>query len=169
MYNGFMQKVLFAFMALIALSLALLGFTDQGAGTQNAVTKLDYQSLKTMIAQLGYEIKTLGEDATKPKYEIVVKTEGFTIPMGLEVSPSGNYVWITANLGKAPAAGSEVNSEFLRENGVIQPCQFYTTKSDFLMIGLPIDNRNIDSVVLRRLIDKMAGDVSDTSDLWQTE
>jgi hypothetical protein len=136
---------------------------------QTGVSQLDAVKLKELISNMGYDVKDLVKDPGKEKYSFDVKTTNFNIPIGAEISPSKNYVWLTANLGSA----SEVMSlpgraeSMLKSNGSIQPCFFYITSKGALMMGFPLDNRGIDPPTMKRCVEKLAKDVSDTGAIWQ--
>jgi hypothetical protein len=106
------------------------------SGAQSAPDVLDPSALKTMLANLGYEPKNISKD-DKPKYEIQTKTEKFNVPVGCEISPSTNYIWLTVKLGDNTA--TKPHEALLKANAEIQPTQFYVTKSNSLMIGLAIE------------------------------
>lgn len=127
---------------------------------------LDAASLRGMLTGLAYEVKDLSTEAGKEKYEFTVKTTNFNIPLGAEISPSKNYIWLTANLGKV----SEKTKwqELVRANSIIQPTMFYATKSDILMAAIPVENRSVTPALLKKGIDKIAADVDSQSTVWNT-
>ena len=125
-------------------------------------TQLDAKQLKEMITNLGYVPKDLAEG----KFEFVVSREGLDIPLAAEVSASKNYVWLTAYFGQIPTDFGDRPLKMLRANFEVQPSQFYITKSDKLMMGIALDNRNIHPAILRRNVDKVAKDVASTQALW---
>ncbi|KAA0238352.1 MAG: hypothetical protein EDM74_06955 [Armatimonadetes bacterium] len=96
----------------------------------------------------------------------VVSREGLDIPLAAEVSASKNYVWLTAYFGQIPTDFGDRPLKMLRANFEVQPSQFYITKSDKLMMGIALDNRNIHPAILRRNVDKVAKDVASTQALW---
>lgn len=152
------SKLIFLGTAVLALPL-LVGFSQS--------EQLDYPKLKTMITNLGYTVKDIGTEVGKEKAQIDITTEAFNIPMGAEVSPSKNYVWMTVNLGSNPSA--EQAKALLRQNATIQPSFFYLTKDDRIMLAHPIDNRSITPDVMKRIIDKLAKDVGSTAKDWQAK
>lgn len=147
---------------LCALGAALLTSNSAVAGGNQ--DKLNGASLKTMIEGLGYETKALNEEAGKEKYEFKINKAGFDIPIAAEVSPSTNYVWLTVFLGAVKP--THKFEELLKQNTKIQPSQFYITSKGSLMVGIALDNRQINPAVLRRNIDKVSEDVSGSSTLW---
>lgn len=128
---------------------------------------LEAADLKTMIEGMGYEVKVLNEEKGNEKYEFVITKNSFDVPIAAEVSKSKNYVWFTAFLGKATDK-HEKNTSLLKENFKIQPDFFYITEKGNLMLGIAVDNRGINSAVIRRVTDKMSEDVTKTAPLWQS-
>ena len=147
---------------------AVIGFSF-GAGylgsgrLQN--DKLNADSLKNIAEGLGYDVKVLSADAGKEKYEIALKTENLNIPVGLEISATTNYVWLTVNLG--PNSAKKKHEELLKSNFNIQPCFFYITTKGTLMCATAIDNRGISAAILKRCLEKISSDVDKTSKIWQ--
>lgn len=127
--------------------------------------KLDAAGLKSAVEGLGYETKDIGTGPGKEKYEFKIEKGGLNIPVGAEVSPSKNYIWLTVNLGSD--SGKLNYQELLKRNAKIQPSFFYLTSNGALMMAEAIDNRLVTSPIMRRVVDKLTTDVSDTKDLWQ--
>ncbi len=151
---------------IFAILLPLVGTPIIGLNLlQEQNSELNAQQLREMVVGLGYEVKDLSVEAGKEKIQIDVKTEAFNIPLGVEISPSKSYVWLTASLGKD--SPERKYRELLMENGKIQPSQFYLTSSNFLMIALPIENRLLTPTIIRNRIDKLAKDVSSRAATWQ--
>jgi len=123
--------------------------------------------LKEKLEQMGFTVKTISQEAGKEKYSIDHPGTGFNIPVGYEISPSTNFIWLTANLGKAENLTPEKSMEMIKENGKIQPCFFYITSTGLMMMGLGVENRGVTAAILRRHIDKFVADVSKTSAVWQ--
>lgn len=153
------KYVLFGLLTLVA-SLALYGF---GGGQSD---QLDARKLRSMLVQLGHEVKDLDTDAGEEKYEVKVVTEGYDVYIAYEISPSKNYVWLTVLLGDAPAESSPKALAMLKENAKIQPVFFYVTSAGKLMLGLPVDNRGITNSILKQRTDSMAATVNKTSAIW---
>ncbi|MFM9871916.1 MAG: hypothetical protein ACKVQS_00460 [Fimbriimonadaceae bacterium] len=136
------------------------------AVTQEESKVLSAADLKSMIDGLGYESKDLSTEVGKEKYSLDVRTSSFNIPIGAEITPSKNYVWLTANLG---AVSEKTNYEgILKANGVVQPTQFYVSNKGLLMVGLPVENHGVTPVWLKKGIEKLAKDVSDQSGVWNS-
>jgi hypothetical protein len=75
-------------------------------------------------------------------------------------------MWLTVSLGNKYSDESVINSTLLKQNSKIQPCQFYTTESGKLMMGLAVDNRGINNAQLRRYTEFITGKVIDTKAYW---
>lgn len=123
--------------------------------------------LKEMLKQLGYEVKDIVTTPGKEKYEVIHTKSGYTVPVGYEISASTNFVWLTVNLGNKPDEYSSKNSRLIRQNGIIQPCFFYTTEGGALMMGFPLENRGLTNTILRNKTDFITDKVVETSDLWK--
>lgn len=150
-----------------ALGIGFLGHAPQLEPPQGqaGADKLTAASLKTMVDGLGYESKVLNADAGKEKYEISMKTDKLNIPVGAEVSPSGNYIWLTVFLGENKA--TKPHEELLKSNGSVQPTFFYITSKGNLMAAMAMDNRAITAPIMKRCLDKLVSDVDKTADVWQ--
>jgi hypothetical protein len=150
--------------ALIALALAALAprATSQDAGP------LDAANLRQLVSGLGFEPKVLNDEEGKEKYEFMAKTTEFDVPIAAEISGSKNYVWLTVFLGDAPKADSPKCRALLERNYRIQPCQFYVTDKNVLMMAVPLDNRGVSAANFERTYKKLAQDVVGTADLWNS-
>lgn len=158
-----MPKPLAAALAVAGLALAP-ALAVWPAAQEPAAEALDLAGVKALITNMGHEIKDLSET----KFEITVTEDTFDVPIAFEVSGSGRYIWLTAFLGKVPETGLEAAqaNALLRQNHSIQPAHFYVTSSSSLMIGIAIENRAMDAVMMRRAVSKLAADVAKTSDDW---
>jgi hypothetical protein len=123
--------------------------------------------LKEKLEQMGFTVKTINAEAGKDKYSVDHPGTGFNVPVGYEISPSTNFIWLTANLGKSENITPEKALDMVKENGKIQPSFFYITASGFVMMAVAVENRGITAAILRRHIDKFVADVSKTSAIWQ--
>lgn len=151
----------YGIIGLLALlsSLFLLGF--------NQSETIDRKQLRDMLVQLGYEVTDIVKDAGKEKYSVKFTKYGLDIPVGYEISPSGSYVWLTVNLGEAPAESAAKNLALLKQNSKIQPTFFYVTDSGRLMAALPVENRGVTNAVLRLRSDSVSENVGKTKEVWQ--
>ncbi|WP_460553873.1 hypothetical protein [Ferruginibacter profundus] len=128
---------------------------------------LNSAQLKEKLIQLGNTVKDLTTTPGSEKYEVKFTTATFDVPVGFEISPSTNFVWLTVFLGAPRADTSVMNAALLKQNGAIQPCQFYITAKGNLMMGLAVENRGLTNAILKRHSDKIVADVSSTASFWQ--
>jgi hypothetical protein len=145
--------------AVVVSLFGLVGFkTLQGEPLQRA-------QLREMMVQLGYDVKDLNTEAGKEKYSVSLSSDNLNVPVGVEISPSMSYVWLTVNLGAEATADKAL--ALLKKNAELQPTFFYQTKSGRLMCALPIDNRGITNALLRQRIERIASDVGKSQDAWK--
>lgn len=128
---------------------------------------LNARQLKELLTNMGYTVKDLNTEVGKEKYEVSITTTGFNVPISYEISPSTNFIWLIANLGKPKDETSTANAALLKQNGKIQPCQFYITEKGNLMMGLAVENRGLTPAIMRRHTEKITNDVSNTASYWQ--
>jgi hypothetical protein len=143
---------------------ALVAVALLAAPLTAAADPLSYDALKTMVTNMGYAPKEVGE--TTPKMEILVVTADFNVPLGVEITPSGRFVWITANLGESKMTG-DLALQLLKRSQNWQPTQFWITSSNLLTIGLAVNNTDLKPDLLKFAFEKLAGDVGASSDIWQ--
>lgn len=147
-------------LARAAIAAGILAFMPLTA----AADPLTYDTLKTLVTGLGYTPKDIGEES--PKMEISVTTDAFNVPVGLEITKSARYIWVTANLGTSKLDGERA-LQLLKRGSTVQPTQFWITSSNNLMVGVAVNNVEVTADTLKFVIDKLGGDVGKTADLWQ--
>lgn len=166
----FMKKItifLFSFLILLSFCFTVPAIAQGNVGgSAGDCGPINQARLKELLVQLGHTVKDIVATPGKEKYEIKINKGGLDIPMGLEISPSTNYIWLTVNLGKAPSDSLKY-FKFIKQNSKIQPALFYVTDAGNLMMGLPVDNRGINNSLLKRYTEFIAGKVADTKDSWQ--
>lgn len=152
----------FGFVALLIVvfgSIPLLGFRQTG--------QLTRVQLREMLVQLGYEVKDIVKDEGKEKYSVDFSNSDLNIPVGFEISPSGNYIWMTVNLGTAPTEPNQKCLDLLKQNAKIQPTFFYITESGRLMVAQAIENKDVTNAILRARANTVADNVGKTKGVWQ--
>jgi hypothetical protein len=149
-----------AFIGLAAFAGLTYGVAEAGAQSG----QFDAAQLKSAIEGLGYETKALNTEAGKEKYEFKLTRGGLDVPIAAEISPSKNFIWLTVFLGE-PKADKAL--ELLKQNGKIQPTNFYVTDKGSLMLGFAIDNRSMTAAILRQRIDKLTDDTVKTRSYWE--
>ncbi len=130
-------------------------------------TPLTTSELRTTLVQLGYDVKDLNSTPGKEKYTVSISKSDLNIPIGVELSQNTKYIWLTANLSTADSMNPRKNYLLLKQNGVIQPAQFYVTSKGLLMVGLPVENKGVTNAGLREKLESIASKVGDTKDIWQ--
>jgi hypothetical protein len=153
--------------AVAGLSAAILAPTWSQAQEQ---AQLEANQLRDMIKAMGYETKDLVTTPGKEKFEFKITKSDLDIPIAAELSSSKRYIWLTVYLGDTTKISDYASraDKILRANADVQPCQFYVTKSDKLMMGLALENRDLDAPFLRRNVEKVGDDVGRTKDIWST-
>lgn len=154
------KQLLIAFLfAVVSITVSKQGFAQEG----NPIAQ---PKLREMLIQLVYTVKDVDTARGKEKFEIKTTKDGLDVPILYQISSSGSYMWLTVSLGDAPANESIINAALLKQNAKIQPCQFYTTESGKLMMGLAVDNRGINNAQMRRYTEFITGKVVDTKAFW---
>ena len=87
---------------------------------------LTYGGLKSMVEGMGHEVKETSSTPGSEKFEVTITTDAFNVPLGLEVSKSGRYVWCAASLGKSTLSPDRARMLLQRAGGV-QPTSFWIT------------------------------------------
>jgi hypothetical protein len=123
--------------------------------------------LRRILVELGYTVKDLNTTVGKEKYEVKLVTTTLDVPMGFEISPSTNFIWLTVFLGKPFEETSPKNIALLKRNAIVQPCQFYITEKGNLMMGMALENRAVTNAVLKKFSDNLAKKVSDNQEYWK--
>jgi len=126
--------------------------------------KVDGPKLKTTLEGLGYELIELSKEVGKEKFQFTVKDGGLDIPIGAEISPSTEYLWLTVNVG--PAKPTTNYADLIKKNGEIQPVFFYETKTGTLLLGLANENRAMTPAVLKKKIQLIVDKTVASKDLW---
>ncbi len=133
-----------------------------------AADPLNFEKLQAMVTDMGHapRLQTKADGTPSTVFEITITTTGFNVPIGVEISPSGRYIWCKASLGQSQLTGDDALT-VLRKLTSIQPTTFWITSSDILMIGIAIDNRDVTAEDMKRIFEKLAADVGSTADIWQ--
>ena len=145
-----------------ALAAAVVAFAPMTA----AADPLTYAELKAMVEGMGHVTKDISTTPGEEKFELIVATDQFDVPLGFDVSKSKRFIWCTAFLGKSTLDG-EGALALLKRLGGVQPTSFWMTENDDLKVGLAIDNRDVTPAHLKYVIEKVAKDVVSMVDVWQ--
>lgn len=128
---------------------------------------LSRTQLREKLVEMGYEVIDLEKAEGKQKYQVNMSANGLNVPIGYEISPSNNFIWLTVNLGNPPEDGSATSKTLLKQNAIIQPAFFYITEKGRLMMGLAVENRGITNAILKRHSDFISKRVGETKSYWQ--
>jgi hypothetical protein len=129
--------------------------------------QLTAAQLKEKLIQLGNEVRDINTTSGSEKYEVKYTTATLDVPVAYELSGSKNWVWLTVFLGTPRADTSVINAALLKQNFIIQPCQFYITAKGNLMMGMAIENRGLTNAIIKKHSDKIVADVVSTASFWQ--
>lgn len=152
-------------MHMVRIAALIVGLAAGPCMAANA-QQIDANRLKSMAEELGYSPKILSEPGEAMKFEVSLASGGYTTPLLLELSPSGRFIWASANLGDEEVDG-DLAYELLTLNAEVQPSSFWITESGHLKLGMAIDNRAVTPDYLKFVFEKIAGDVADTADYWE--
>lgn len=154
--------------SLYAASVLLVAaFIVTGSGNYQSCAPITAKQLREMATQLGYEVKDIVTDVGKEKFSVTLTREGLDIPVAAELSGNLKFVWLTVNLGNVQPENAARHLAMLKQNSIIQPCQFYFTEQGRQMMGLPVENRGINNAFLRDRLENIAGRVGETKAMWQ--
>lgn len=125
--------------------------------------------LRSLLVNMGYDVKDLNTTPGSEQCEIKNTVSGIDIYLLCEVSPSKNFVWLTALLNSDSTNYQSRTKDLLKQNGIVQPAHFYITKNGSLKFGLAAENRGITAAVLRRHIDMVSNNIVNTKSFWQKQ
>ncbi|MBS1735360.1 MAG: hypothetical protein JSS98_01995 [Bacteroidetes bacterium] len=140
---------------------ALVATTTLSAQTIiNQCAPINSSQLKTMLSQLGYEVK----DAGTSSYTIVSTRDGSTLPILAQLSGNTENIWLTINLGDADSLNTKKNYLYLKESSYSS--NFFYVSEGKIIIAQKIDNRGIDNALLRKRIDGLTQEAVASTYLW---
>jgi hypothetical protein len=123
--------------------------------------------LRSMLVNMGFTVKDLNTTPGSEQIEIKNTTSGLDIYLLCEVSASKNFVWLTALLNSDSTSYQSRTNDLLKQNGIVQPAQFYITKTGSLKFGLAAENRGMNAAILRRHIDMVSSNIAKTRAFWE--
>ncbi len=129
---------------------------------------LTYAQLKALVEGMGYTPSDLTKNPESPIFEVTLTTANFKIPLAMEVSKSGRYVWVRATLGASKLTGDGALA-MLKKQAELQPTMFWINSGGSLLVGMAVDNRDITPAHMRFVMDKVAADIDSTSALWAAQ
>lgn len=115
-------------------------------------TVLDLKDLRKQFESMGHKIT----DISDTKFSFPMSRDSLDITVGVEVSPSKNYVWYTINLGAFKESADKTKAhQLLVLNGKIQPNQCYLSSKDLVMLGHAMENRDLTLAMLNTRLENM--------------
>jgi len=134
---------------------------------------LNTEQLGKALENLGYKVEPIrGKDGSTEAYKVTFETNGWNYTLIVEISPSGDFIWLTATLGQVNpgATSAEQLLKILATNARIEPALFcIDEKSHILMMQMPINNKNVSQATLLRWINFFCKSIRDTKDVWSPE
>lgn len=138
--------------------------TPQGEPAKGGMTA---EQLGSMLSNMGYEPKDLGSG----DFEVIIERDNWKTYVGLSISPNGRYLWLDASLhtvsdpDRVPAATWR---KLLEVNDQIGPAYFsWNKKTNKLWLFLPVENRDITPVRMRKEIEAFDAILRRTVDSWE--
>lgn len=155
-----MSRSKWSFVLLLVAVFALVGW--QGT---TANDKLDDAGLKTMLTNLGYEVKEPGTST----FEVPMTAAGLNIPTRVFIAKSKSKIWLSVALITKEGVDKltrEDLQKILEKNVEVGPCHFMI-EGGWLKLKMAIDNRNVTPVILRSELDYLAARVGESKVVWQ--
>lgn len=141
---------------------------DEGKPAKKADGKLDHKSLKTMLENLGYEVKPYGKDKTS--YSFMVKLERFNAAVSVSLSQDQTRLWLVANspkIANTKAIPAGVMRKLVQWNKTVAPCFFtFNEKAGYVYLLHTVPNKDIDAEFLSTMIEVFAGTIKKTWKDW---
>lgn len=152
---------MFRSLRLLVLFVALAALV----GWQTPDAKIDDAGLKTMLTNLGYEVKEPGTNT----FEVSMSTAGLNIPTRAFISKSKTKLWLSVALMQKEGVAKLTRDDLqtiLEKNVDVGPCHFMI-ENGWLKLKMALDNRGITPAVLRSELDYLAARVGDSKSVWQ--
>ena len=134
-------------------------------GWQAPDSKLDDAGLKTMLTNLGYEVKEPGVGT----YEVAMSAANLNIPTRAFIAKSKTKVWLSVALMQKDAVDKLTKEDLraiLEKNVDVGPCHFMI-EGGWLKLKMALDNRGVTPAIMRAELDYLAARVGDSKAVWQ--
>ncbi len=133
--------------------------------------KLNMQSIKRLISDIGFEPKEHLNDKGEPaRYVVNVPSSGKNWLICIDISPNQENIWIYANLATPTDPKNlpkDILEEMLKTNEAIGPSYFaYDPKASMFVLYHAVTNQNVSPGLLRRRIDNVASLVDKYEKVW---
>ena len=125
---------------------------------------LGIEDIRRLVEAEFGPIKDISGASTKI-YEVTLNRGGYNVPLSIELSGSGKFVWVSANVRDSgwPADKAALA---LRRITQIQPTMIWDSGTK-IRFGTAIENRALTQSVLKEAIERVANDVANNADVWQ--
>src|SRR5438874_2165723 len=143
---------------------------DAAAGT------LTFDSIRTMLTNLGYEFKEEKYNESKTSqgslFTLKIERDGWALSHYISFSSSHEWIWVTSNGQIVPkdkrATVARVLALLQANNG---PTAHFSVdpQSGLIVINRPVENRGITPAVLRKVIEDIDSFKRHTDALWAAE
>ncbi|MDB5307316.1 MAG: hypothetical protein JWO38_1518 [Gemmataceae bacterium] len=173
MRRGLVLPFLVATLLLTAPSTSRPGAAQDAKKPADQPLTLD--TLRTMLENMGYEIEDVkNKDGKVAGFRLKIEQEGWTHRVVVDISPSGQWVWLTSWL-TTPPKGTTVPPDIYRKmleanftNGL--PFFSIDPTDGAPRVQTPLLNRGVVTpAVMRRQVDGLLSTVRQTAGVWDPE
>jgi hypothetical protein len=118
------------------------------------------------LADLGFDVETLTNDKGVKYYAVKIERNGWTFNVNVSLSNNGEYVWMTAFLGKAPegtTVPADVFTKMLNINHTYGLTFFsYRAETGGFYLRTAMANRGLSNKVISTNLDQFLSDIQNT-------
>lgn len=147
--------------------------TASAPATATDSGSLNTEQLGKALENLGYKVEPIrGKDGSTVGYQVKLESNGWNYTLLVEISPSGDFIWLTATLGQVDPSTATTDQllKILATNLRIEPALFCIDEnSHVLAMQMPINNKNVTQANLLRWINYFCKSIRDTKDVWKPE
>src|SRR5438445_10962939 len=127
-----------------------------------------------MLEVLAYDTKPLSQEADNKGFTCVLKRGGWNFAVDFSLSPSGNVIWLVANLSNVPdpaKAPAKLVLGLLAANHQMNGTRFeHFAESKVICLAAPVQNAaEVSPARLRTELLSMCSAVEGTFELWKQE
>lgn len=127
--------------------------------------QLGIEDIRRMAeAEFGAAQDISGSSGSKV-YQINLVSGGLNVPIALEVSASGKFVWLSAIVGSGNIAPDRA-ALALKRISKIGPTIIWDDAVK-LRFGLPVENRALTQTIVKDAMERLANDIANNRDIWQ--
>jgi hypothetical protein len=125
--------------------------------------------LKTMLENLGYDVRASKSSDGKPMYYVKLKRDTWEFEVSVALSSDNTELWLTCGVVDLPPTDkvpAEVLEKMLAKSDELGPTHFGMKKSRRVYLNCPIENKDVTPARLRAALDQLGDDIKGTEDLW---